>query len=712
MSRKKQTSKHASTDKYKAVRTKKGAKSKLHTTNNGRGVPFVRSIIFKQIVSFLVPIIGIIALGIVSYKNASSALINNYKSSSYQTISMMQQYIDLIINSQKDGFKPYFVDSTLTKYINNLMDDVDIINTRSDYNSNLMKAITLNDKIQSVYILMDDGMTLSATSDNIPSDAYTAYAETTQGQKVAADSVNWLVFGQDEESDEALGLDTKAYSLRIVKKFPDSKTIMMINLTTDSVVSALNSLDCGPSGYSFIITDDGKEFFSSNTSSDTTLIYGTSDYEKIMSDTENSGGNKILTLNGQKYLFVYNKLTSANALIVGLIPENMLLSQASEIKMLSFIFVIVFSIIALLLGGFISRGMSVTIQYILHQLRKVSKGDLTVSLTINKTDEFALLCNGINDTVSHVRELIENVNDVSNQLNDAATYVTDTSATFLTTAMDIQNAVNEIEIGVNKLDSGSENCLSQMDSLSGKISNVSTNTDEIGKLTSNVGSTIDNGIQAVNALTESAASTSQITQNVISSILELQQQSASISEIVHAINEIAEETNLLSLNASIEAARVGDAGRGFAVVAEEIRKLSDQCLESAAQIEALVKDINTKTNDVVDIATQADTVVTSQADAVEETTNSFKLINEQVELLLQALGTISTDVADMNSSRNETLEAITSISAVSAETAACTTSVSDSAGTQQSAISNLDNASSNLRDKSDKLIEILNKFQI
>ena len=711
MSRKKQTFKHASSDKYKQVRAKTGANTKLRTTKNGRGVPFVRSIIFKQIISFLVPIIGIIALGIVSYKNASTALINNYKSSSYQTISMMQQYIDLIINSQKDGFKPYFVDSTLTKYINNLMDDVDIVNTRSDYNSDLMKAITLNDKIQSVYILMDDGMTLSATSDNIPSDAYTAYAETTQGQKVAADSVNWLVFGQDEESDEALGLDTKAYSLRIVKKFPDSKTVMMINLTTDSVVSALNSLDCGPSGYSFIITD-GKEFFSSNASSDITLIYSTSDYEKIMSDTENSGGNKILTLNGQKYLFVYNKLTSANALIVGLIPENMLLSQASEIKMLSFIFVIIFSIIALLLGGFISRGMSVTIQYILHQLKKVSKGDLTVSLTINKTDEFALLCNGINDTVSHVRELIENVNDVSNQLNDAATYVTDTSATFLTTAMDIQNAVNEIEVGVNKLDSGSEDCLSQMDSLSGKISNVSTNTDEIGKLTSNVGSTIDNGVQAVHALTESAASTSQITQNVISSILELQQQSASISEIVHAINEIAEETNLLSLNASIEAARVGDAGRGFAVVAEEIRKLSDQCLESAAQIEALVKDINTKTNDVVDIATQADTVVTSQADAVEETTNSFKLISEQVESLLQALGTISTDVADMNSSRNETLEAITSISAVSAETAACTTSVSDSAGTQQSAISNLDKASSNLRDKSDKLIEILNKFQI
>ena len=128
--------------------------------------------------------------------------------------------------------------------------------------------------------------------------------------------------------------------------------------------------------------------------------------------------------------------------------------------------------------------------------------------------------------------------------------------------------------------------------------------------------------------------------------------------------------------------------------------------------ESIVKEISTKTNDVVEIATQAETVVSSQAGAVEQTTNSFRQIDEQVESLIEALNTITTDVADMNSSRHETLEAITSISAVSAETAACTSSVSDSAGTQQSAIANLDQASLNLRNKAEQLVEILTQFQI
>ena len=72
--------KKSSNNKYKSIKKKAGTKPKLKTTNNGRGVPFVRSIIFKQIISFHVPIIGICALGIVYYKHAASALVSNYES--------------------------------------------------------------------------------------------------------------------------------------------------------------------------------------------------------------------------------------------------------------------------------------------------------------------------------------------------------------------------------------------------------------------------------------------------------------------------------------------------------------------------------------------------------------------------------------------------------------------------------------------------------
>lgn len=280
------------------------------------------------------------------------------------------------------------------------------------------------------------------------------------------------------------------------------------------------------------------------------------------------------------------------------------------------------------------------------------------------------------------------------------------------TSSDIQNVVSELEVGVNKLDTGSEDCLSQMDSLSGKISDVSVNADEIGKLSSSASETITQGMSAVRELTESANSTTTITQNVIDAIEELEEKSNTINKIIKEINDIAEQTNLLSLNASIEAARAGEAGRGFSVVAEEIRKLSDQCQTSAGKISTIVTEIAGKTKDVADIARQAKNIVASQTGAVEDTSDSFKQINQQVASLLQALGTISSTVEEMNTSRNETLQAIESISTVSAETAACSSSVHDTAGTQLNVTKDLEQAAARLQGRSDRLVEILGTFQV
>jgi methyl-accepting chemotaxis protein len=429
-------------------------------------------------------------------------------------------------------------------------------------------------------------------------------------------------------------------------------------------------------------------------------------------ESESTSGNRIVSIDGRNYLFVYSKLELGDVMVAALIPESVMLQETADIKQLSVILTIIAAIIAMLLGTLISRQMSGTIQYILRQLRKVSKGDLTIHLTSKRKDEFGLLCDGVNDTVAHVKGLIEHVNEVSGQLTAAAAYVSEASGMFLETSQDIQNAVSEIEIGVNRLDSGSEDCMTQMDSLSGKITNVSQNADEIGKLTSTTGDTISNGIESVQGLTASAQSTTEITQNVILAIQELELKSKSISKIVSAINDIAEQTNLLSLNASIEAARAGEAGRGFAVVAEEIRKLSDQCLGSAGQISTIVNEIVEKTQDVVSIAQQAEEVVSTQAGAVEETTASFRQIDQQVESLLAALATISTNVQEMNSSRSETLEAIESISAVSAETAACSSTVYSSAGSQLDAIKDLDQAAQDLRERADKLVDVLGTFSV
>ena len=693
--------------KYAALR-KKDAQQKEKSE-----VPFYRSIAMRLIGAFLVPVIGVIVLGVVSYNTASSSIVDTYKSSVQQTALSMQQYINLVLSSEKDEFKTYLTEADLKKYFAGLLDTYEENTVRKDYQTRFRNKLALDTKLQGMYIVADQKRTVDCKGKVRDRDVYSDYVKTEQGKIVSNSATDWYFFGVDEEADKALDLDIQNYCLRIAKKMNNQPAIMVINISDSFIRSAMQSLDPGKGGYVAVITEsDGKEFYSTkDAQTDKQLIFGTDFYQKALSSQDESG-NQMITLGGKQYLFVYSKLTVGDMMVTALIPSDRLLEQSSGIKQLTTFLVIICMILALALGTFLSSQIRGTIQYILRQLRKVSKGDLTVHLTAKHKDEFSLLCDGVNSTVEHVKALILDVNDVSQQVGEAAIHVANTSGTFLETSQDIQNAVIEIEDGVNKLDSGSDNCLSQMDALSGKINNVSSNAEELEKLTSATGDTITTGITSVQTLTKTSETTANITRDVIQSIQELEVKSRSISNIVSAINDIAEQTNLLSLNASIEAARAGEAGRGFSVVAEEIRKLADQCLTSSSQISNIVDEIVAKTGNVVSIARQAEDAVTSQATVVEDTTNSFRQIDQLVAQLIQALQIISNNVEEMNGARNETLSSIESISDASTQTAECSSSVHSAAGTQLDAVKNLDEASQSLTAKAESLLDALSTFQV
>lgn len=675
-------------------------------------IPFYRTIRFKLTTSFLVSVICIIILGFASYRTASKSMIQNYKKSSQQTIEMMQQYFNLVVSSEKNEYKSYLTNDEFQKYIKKIESPEQHGASQKKFSTQIQNKKALDDKLSAIYFVMDEKNGIYCTLDELPDDAYSKYVETPQGAEVAENDFDWLIYGQNEQTDEALGITTSNYALRIVKKMTDTNCVMMLDVDSKFILNAMQSLDPGKGGYVALITSDGKEYYSNQEVDGSVLrFYGKDFYVQACKNEEMSGSSTVY-VDGKEYLFVYSKLVSGGAMTAALIPAETLLKQTNDIKVLSIILTILASVISIVLGTLNSNSISNNIQYILDKLGKVSKGDLTIKVKSKSKDEFILLCEGLNHTVAHVKHLIQKVNDVSNQLNESANYVTNAAGTFLETSSDIQNAVSEIEIGVNRLDSGSEDCLNQMDSLSNKIQDVSMNAQEIERLTSTVGRTINSGINSVQGLTESAESTSKVTKCVIDEIGQLEEKTASINKIISAINNIAEETNLLSVNASIEAARAGEAGKGFAIVAEQIMQLSNQCLESASQIGDIVTEIEKQTGTVVDTAMQAEEIVYSQNHAVEDTTNAFHHIEDQVESLLRMLGTITNNVTDMNASRTETLDAISGISAVSSETAACSTSVYEAAGTQMDSVTQLNQAAVQLSGRADDLAELLGSFTV
>ena len=213
-------------------------------------------------------------------------------------------------------------------------------------------------------------------------------------------------------------------------------------------------------------------------------------------------------------------------------------------------------------------------------------------------------------------------------------------------------------------------------------------------------------------LKESTNSTTQITESIIETIENLAEKSKSIATIIEAINEIAEQTTLLSLNASIEAARAGEAGKGFAVVAQEIRKLADESIRSAEEIAQIVQEIEGNTKEATDVERKAENIVGDQQKAVALTTESFDSIGKQVSGLLEALEIINKNVISMEEDRNTTLSSISAITAISAQTAAGASNVNDTVKKQAVSIEDLDQAVDVLEGRAKELSEILSGVRV
>jgi methyl-accepting chemotaxis protein len=251
-----------------------------------------------------------------------------------------------------------------------------------------------------------------------------------------------------------------------------------------------------------------------------------------------------------------------------------------------------------------------------------------------------------------------------------------------------------------------------MTGLSEQIDQVYTNTNEIEKIADNTKSIAGEGILIVDELNIKSKATADITQNVINKIQDFESQSKNIASFVSIINEIASQTNLLSLNASIEAARAGEAGRGFAVVADEIRKLADQSVDAVNQIQKIVKEITTKTKDTIDTAKEAENIVETQTLALNKTVQVFDSINGHVNELANNLNNISIGIKRIETAKEDTIDAIQDISAVSEETAASSEEVSATALNQIDSVESMRNAAIELANNAKILAEAIKAFKV
>lgn len=638
----------------------------------------------KLLLSFLVPVLLIAVLGLVSLRMAEDAIVYNYETSSTATVNAVRDYLNLGIQTVEEKSFELLHDDDLTTYFNNF-EDLKITERTKHWNGlrdAFIVAKEANVFIRAIHVIGTPGNSHSTVT-TPGSNAYKTYSESEEGKRIAGSTKKSEWLGAHDFLDQVLSLDNIKYGrndyiLSIVRKLTGKNGFLFMDISKEEIVNSLSDLKLGEGSIIAFVTADGIE----TTVGSDVEVFGELPYFKASKTSEATEGFSYETYNGKPYMYIYSKVGDTGCMLSALIPKSTIVQKANDNKGVILIFVVIASVFAVAIGLYISSGIGKAIGKLTSSIAQVARGDLTTKFETRRKDEFLILSNSLSDMMQNMRRLIQGVSEVGTKVSRSSEMLSATSRKMLEDTRGISMTIEDIGKGVAQQAADTEHCVQQMSSLSDKINILLRSTDEIGHISGTTRNAVNEGIIIIDELNRKSKETTDVTLGIIREIESLEKRIHSISGFVNVINAIASQTNLLSLNASIEAARAGEAGRGFAVVASEIRTLAESSSEAARSIQHIVTDIQHMFISMFDSAKKAEGNVNLQAAALDRTIHVFEGINQHVTELLNNLNTIADGIQGIEVAKEDTLNAICNISAVSQQTAVSAETVSRTASSQ------------------------------
>lgn len=702
------------------MKNKRKKREKKHEKKQKNKMRFKFGIRSKILLAFLFPMLFLIALGVISYKQTADSLQELYRNSATQIIKGSADYLEVML-----------LDVETTAY--DLSADMDIVNYFSgtpgegvdySYISNKIGfALGTDAYVENGYFVSIDTKEHISTNPDIVFDenAWAKFQETEDYIQVTSRNRKvWLAQSEFLDSYRTETEENKGKKhLTLIRRVENILTgqdvgFVILEVRTDVMEELLAGYNLGEGSMAVLIAQDNHEITKQeNDAGDSGegIVTSSKEYINIQQSIEKNGSFPY-TRNGELYWLFYEYTGDLGNCLVTLIPYDAVMEQAYEIRTNTVFLVVIAAIISLLFGTGIAGGIAKSIQRIVDVVEKAAKGDLTASISVKRKDELGMLSCSFNDMISNMRGLIGNVSQSTEQVENAMIRVDAAKENVRDSAKGLNDVVEQIQIGAKNQEDGAQNCLCNMDDLSDKIAGVVENTQMIDGISKETKSVIGDGIRTMSKLNDSSADTVNNLKDIMEEVRELEKKISNISSIIEVITEIADQTNLLSLNASIEAARAGAMGKGFAVVASEVKNLADQSSASAESIRDIIGQVEEQSRKIISKGEETDSVLQSQESAVSDAVKAFHNIDSYVENLNKKLEDIISQTNSISEAKNYTLSAVEGISAIIEESTAATLEMGENISGEIVQVENMSEYTNQLREVAARLKEAVNQFTI
>lgn len=328
-----------------------------------------------------------------------------------------------------------------------------------------------------------------------------------------------------------------------------------------------------------------------------------------------------------------------------------------------------------------------------------------------RKDEIGQINKSLLTMENNLLSLIKRIREISNRVAASSGEVNQATHSIVQVSEQASVSINEIARGAYEQAKDTEQGSSYMYKLSEFIINDNKNRELLNETAVNADKLKEEGLSTVNLLMEKTKITNIATNEIQKVIAETQESSQKIQIASQMIEKITQQTNLLALNASIEAARAGEAGRGFAVVAEEIGKLAEQSTSFTQQINNVIKELTQKIEFTVRTISEVDRTIGAQTDMVGETKEKFDGIAEAVSKMRLVIDALSTSGKEMEGKKDEMIQILGNLSAISEENAAATQETLATVESQTSSISKIADISSELAELAKEIKQNIDRFK-